>query len=68
MKRLRLEVIPLSAEIVVEATRLPGGFHGDPADRSIVASCRKERLTLVTQDKLMLSYGKQGLLRAIPCY
>ncbi|MFM6929701.1 MAG: type II toxin-antitoxin system VapC family toxin [Bdellovibrio sp.] len=68
MKRLRLEVIPLSAEIAVEATRLPGGFRGNPADRIIVASCRKERLSLVTQDKLILSYGQQGLLRAIPCY
>ncbi|KYG64710.1 hypothetical protein AZI86_10895 [Bdellovibrio bacteriovorus] len=68
IQRLGLEVLPLSADVAVESSRLPGGFHGDPADRIIVATARKNRLQLVTQDELILSYAKQGLVRALACY
>lgn len=66
--KLQIEIVPLSVDIAVESSRLPGGFHGDPADRLIVATARKNRYTLVTQDSLILSYGKQGLVNAMACY
>lgn len=68
MSQLRLEVIPISPEIAVESSRLPGGFHGDPSDRIIVATARKERFTLLTQDELILSYGAQGLVNTLRCF
>lgn len=66
--KLRLEIIPISVDIAVESSRLPGGFHGDPADRIIVATARKNRAVLITQDKLILSYGAQGLVSTLACY
>lgn len=68
LSRLQIEVLPLSAEVAVESSRLPGGFRGDPADRIIVATARKGRLQLMTQDELILSYAKQGLIKAVSCY
>lgn len=68
LARLQIEVMPLSVEVAVESSRLPGGFHGDPADRIIVATARKERLQLMTQDELILGYGKQGLIKTVTCY
>ncbi|MEK2645230.1 type II toxin-antitoxin system VapC family toxin [Bdellovibrio sp. BCCA] len=68
VEKLKLEIVPISPEVAVESTRLPGGFHGDPADRLIVATARKNRFTLVTQDELILSYSQQGLVNSLKCY
>ena len=58
--KLGLEVIPLTTDIVLESYALPDNFHGDPADRMIVATARKKGLTLITQDKAILSYSQKG--------
>lgn len=68
VSRLRVEVVPISIDVAVESSRLPGGFHGDPADRIIVATARKGRFTLLTQDSLILSYGKRGMVNTLACY
>lgn len=47
-------------EIAIESSFLPGEFHGDPADRIIVATARINSLVLLTRDKKILSYGEQG--------
>jgi PIN domain nuclease of toxin-antitoxin system len=46
----RLEVRPVSAEIALDAASLDRGFPGDPADRIIYATARRERALLVTKD------------------
>ena len=51
--------VPLSPEIAIESSRLPGDFHGDPADRILIATARKLKATLITQDKSILAYGKE---------
>ncbi len=48
----------LTPEITVESTELPGVFHGDPADRLIVATARIMNLTLITRDEKILEYGR----------
>ncbi|MHB1959388.1 MAG: type II toxin-antitoxin system VapC family toxin [Acidobacteriaceae bacterium] len=53
-----LELLPFTTDIAIEAALLPEPMHKDPADRIIVASARVERLTLITCDKLMLSFGR----------
>ena len=55
----------LTPEIAVESSRLPGSFHGDPADRIIVATARHLGATLVTQDTRMLTYCRAHHLSAI---
>ncbi len=49
-------LLPLSAEIALDSTRLPGEFHDDPADRMVVATARAENAPLVTADRRILAY------------
>lgn len=51
-------LVPLTPEIAVESSRLPGEFHGDPADRILVATARLLGGTLLTRDARILTYGK----------
>ncbi len=51
-----IEIVPLSVDIALESTILPGRFHKDPADQIIVASARQRNMTLLTTDQLMISY------------
>ncbi len=64
LKTPGLSLVPLSPEIAVESTQLPGQFHGDPADRLIVASARCTGATLLTRDRGILNYSKQAHVRA----
>ena len=47
----RVELVPVSPEIAVEAAGLPESFPGDPADRLIVAAAIQQRAVLVTKDR-----------------
>lgn len=60
-----LELISLHIDITIEATRLPGDFHKDPADRFIVASCRVQDLVLITADEAIKNYAKFGYVDVI---
>ena len=45
-----ISVLPLSIEVVLALDALPASFHGDPADRLIVATARAHALPLATHD------------------
>jgi PIN domain nuclease of toxin-antitoxin system len=45
-----LSVLPLDRDVVLALDGLPPGFHGDPADRLIVATARAHALPLATRD------------------
>lgn len=47
---------PLTPEICVESTELPGTFHGDPADQIVAATARVLGCAVVTSDRRLLSY------------
>ena len=55
-----VRMAPLSVDVSVDSTRLPGDLHGDPADRLIVATARRADATLVTADRALLAYGRAG--------
>jgi PIN domain nuclease of toxin-antitoxin system len=55
-----LILAPLTPEIAIASTRLPGDLHGDPADRLIVATARVHGATLMTKDSKLLAYGRAG--------
>jgi PIN domain nuclease of toxin-antitoxin system len=59
-----LSLLPMTTQILIESTRLPGDIHRDPSDRLLVATAREHGLTLVTRDKLLLRYAKEGYLKA----
>jgi len=59
MKATRLpfiELVPLSVDISLESTMLPGNFHRDPADQMIVATARYLDLVLLTSDQKIIEY------------
>lgn len=59
-------LLPLTPEIAVESSRLPGNFHGDPADRILAAAARILEATLVTKDTKLIEYGNQGFFGVLP--
>ena len=61
-----LHLLPLDPSIAIQASRLPGDLHGDPADRLIAATARHHGLTLVTADQALLRYGEQGHIGVLP--
>jgi PIN domain nuclease of toxin-antitoxin system len=60
-----VRVINLTPAIALKTMDLPEAFHGDPGDRIIVATAIAENLTLLTHDKALLRYGKQGLVKVV---
>ena len=50
-----ISLAPLTPEIAILSSRLPGDFHGDPADRIIAATARKSGALLVTNDNQILT-------------
>lgn len=54
-----LSVAPLTPEIALDSSRLPGSFHGDPADRIIAATARRMGARLLTRDGKLLEYGRR---------
>ena len=54
-----IHLLPLSPEVAMASCRLPGTFHGDPADRILVASARLDDLYLVTYDERIIAYGTE---------
>ena len=61
-----LELVPLSPEIAVESTRLPGEFHRDPADQIIVATARLLSCPLITSDHKIRCYPQRSNNAAWP--
>jgi PIN domain nuclease of toxin-antitoxin system len=58
----------LTPEIALQASRLPGDFHGDPADRLLVASAVAYNAQFVTRDQRIQAYARQTkLLRCVAC-
>lgn len=54
-----LSLAPLTPAIAVESSRLPGTFHGDPADRILVATARAMHARLLTGDRNIRAYARQ---------
>jgi PIN domain nuclease of toxin-antitoxin system len=60
-----LAVSDLSSEIAAESILLMDDFHGDPADRIIVATTKILGATLLTRDKKILSWAKSGHIKCL---
>ncbi|HEX3743230.1 MAG TPA: type II toxin-antitoxin system VapC family toxin [Bryobacteraceae bacterium] len=54
-----LSLALLTPEIAIASTRLPEPFHGDPADRIIVATARALGARLVTRDRKIREYARK---------
>lgn len=67
LKAPGLSMLALSPQAAVEASFLPGSFHGDPADRMLVASARVHTFRLATRDQKILDYGEGGMVQILAC-
>ncbi len=57
----------LTPEIAIDASFLPGELHGDPADRLIVTSARHLGVPIVTRDRRIIAYGRDGHVQVLAC-
>ena len=62
-----LKPCPLTPELLIESSFLPGELHGDPADRILIATAREYDLRIVTRDRRILDYAALGEVKALPC-
>jgi PIN domain nuclease of toxin-antitoxin system len=60
-----VRLVPVDDRVALSSTRLPGDFHGDPADRLLVATARALDATLATRDTAILAYGREGYVRTL---
>ncbi len=54
-----LKIEAVGPDVALESTLLPEGFHGDPADRILLATAVHIGATLITHDKEILTYSKK---------
>jgi PIN domain nuclease of toxin-antitoxin system len=59
-----LRLVPVDEMIAIDAGELEG-IHGDPADRTIIATARAMACPLLTADHEILAYAEQGHVQAI---
>jgi PIN domain nuclease of toxin-antitoxin system len=57
----------LTSSVLMESSFLPGSLHGDPADRIIAATAREFGYTVITRDRALLAYGREGYLSVVSC-
>jgi PIN domain nuclease of toxin-antitoxin system len=62
---VRLADMP--ADLLIASSYLPGTPPKDPMDRIIAATARDLGATLVTRDRALLAYGKQGHMSVVEC-
>jgi PIN domain nuclease of toxin-antitoxin system len=57
----------LSPDLLIASSYLPGKPPKDPTDRIIAATARELGATLVTRDRALLEYGRQGHVAVLGC-
>jgi PIN domain nuclease of toxin-antitoxin system len=57
----------LSADLLIASSYLPGKPPKDPTDRILAATARDLGATLITRDRALLDYGKQGHIAVVEC-
>jgi PIN domain nuclease of toxin-antitoxin system len=62
-----IQLCDLPADVLMAASFLPGKIHSDPADRIITATAREYGFTLITRDRALLEYARNGHLNALEC-
>ena len=60
-----LTLAPLTEDVAVESSFLPGEMVGDPADRILVATARALKATFVTADEKIQRYATQNRIMIV---
>ncbi|WP_322517380.1 type II toxin-antitoxin system VapC family toxin [Rhodopseudomonas palustris] len=67
MERSSLSLAALTPDVLVASSFLPGFPHRDPADRIIAATARECGYRLITRDRSLLAYAREGHIQALAC-
>jgi PIN domain nuclease of toxin-antitoxin system len=62
-----VQLADLSPDLLIASSYLPGKPPKDPTDRILAATARELGATLVTRDRTLLDYGKQGHVAVLEC-
>jgi PIN domain nuclease of toxin-antitoxin system len=62
-----LAIAEMTPEVLILSSELPDFKEGDPADRIFAATAREYGYTLITADRALLDYGRQGYLSVVAC-
>jgi PIN domain nuclease of toxin-antitoxin system len=62
-----VEIAEMSPDLLIASSYLPGKPPKDPIDRIIAATARDLGAMLMTRDRLLLDYGKQGHIAVLEC-
>lgn len=62
-----VELAPMSPDLLIASSSLPGKPPKDPTDRILVATARELGATLITRDRALLAYGRQGHVAVVEC-
>ncbi|EAQ35428.1 hypothetical protein NB311A_18226 [Nitrobacter sp. Nb-311A] len=62
-----VKLAPMLPELLIASSFLPGTPPRDPADRIVAATARDLGATLITRDRVLLAYGKQGHVSVVEC-
>jgi PIN domain nuclease of toxin-antitoxin system len=62
-----VELAEMPAELLIESALLPDFAQKDPYDRIIAATAREYGYTVITSDRVLLDYGKDGYLSVLEC-
>ena len=62
-----VQLAPMTAELLIDSSFLPGTPPRDPADRIIAATARDHGCTLLTRDRVLIDYAEQGHIRVLEC-
>jgi PIN domain nuclease of toxin-antitoxin system len=52
-----IQFLPVTRNVLIQSTRLPGDLHGDPVDRILLAQAQLRGLSLLTCDRLLVDYA-----------
>ncbi|WIY70590.1 type II toxin-antitoxin system VapC family toxin [Aquidulcibacter paucihalophilus] len=64
---LGVDLAPLTPDILIASSQLPGPPLRDPADRIVAATARAMRYRLITRDRPLLDFAASGQVEAIAC-
>jgi PIN domain nuclease of toxin-antitoxin system len=62
-----LRLAEMSSNVLISSSFLPGVPPRDPADRILAATAREYGYQLVTRDRPLLEYAREGHIQAFAC-
>ena len=67
VSRSGADLAGMEPDTLIDSCFLPGNPPRDPFDRIVIATARREGLTIVTRDRAILAYGEAGHVRTLEC-